>query len=387
MAVANLTIFSNYFNSHQLGLALELEKLLGGGFTFVSLRDDLEVVGRKSLDDDYPFVVKFYEGGGRKTAEEKIKASDMVVFGDMGPREYLVADRDLCGKPYLRYTERPFKSASDRSFFGKLKTRLRFAHERKELSVLCAGAYVPDDLEEVGFPRERCYSWGYFPHLEQAHRVPAVSHEGSGVRLVWIGRFIDWKRPEWAIEVLGDLASAGLDCRMTMIGSGPLLDKAMNLAIKRGVREAVRFEGELKREEVLIELERSDIYIMTSNEQEGWGVSLNEAMSAGCASVAAKSVGAVPFLIEHGINGYSYETDCYSDFRNRVFDLVGNGEMARAFGERARDKVQGNWGAEVAARRLVVLAEALVSGGSIEDYNGSCCQCLRRFEAVRGGEL
>ena len=47
-------------------------------------------------------------------------------------------------------------------------------------------------------------------------------------------------------------------------------------------------------------MEKSHIHLFTSNHLEGWGAVVNEAMNSGCAVVANREAGAVPYLIEHG---------------------------------------------------------------------------------------
>ena len=53
-------------------------------------------------------------------------------------------------------------------------------------------------------------------------------------------------------------------------------------------------------------MERADIYLATSDRQEGWGAVINEAMNSGCAVVADHMMGAVPYLISHEENGMIY---------------------------------------------------------------------------------
>ena len=45
---------------------------------------------------------------------------------------------------------------------------------------------------------------------------------------------------------------------------------------------------------------------MTSNQEEGWGVVVNEAMNSGCVVIGSNLAGSVPYLIENGKNGLIY---------------------------------------------------------------------------------
>ena len=53
-------------------------------------------------------------------------------------------------------------------------------------------------------------------------------------------------------------------------------------------------------------MEKSSIYLFTSNFDEGWGAVLNESMNSACAVISSHAAGATPFLISHNINGLLY---------------------------------------------------------------------------------
>ena len=55
-------------------------------------------------------------------------------------------------------------------------------------------------------------------------------------------------------------------------------------------------------------MEKTGIFLFTSDRQEGWGAVLNEAMNSGCAVVASHLIGAVPFLKKKKKNGLVYSS-------------------------------------------------------------------------------
>ena len=64
-------------------------------------------------------------------------------------------------------------------------------------------------------------------------------------------------------------------------------------------------------EKVRSVMEKSHIFVFTSSHLEGWGAVVNEAMNSGCAVVANVQAGAVPYLIEQGVNGIAYPRGSY----------------------------------------------------------------------------
>ena len=49
-------------------------------------------------------------------------------------------------------------------------------------------------------------------------------------------------------------------------------------------------------------MEKSEIFLFTSDKGEGWGAVLNESMNSACAVVASHAIGSVPFLLKDGEN-------------------------------------------------------------------------------------
>ena len=88
-------------------------------------------------------------------------------------------------------------------------------------------------------------------------------------------------------------------------------------------------------------MEEADIFIGTSDSQEGWGVVVNEAMNAGCAIVANKRMGSVPILIRDGENGYIYNK--YSDLKEKVEYLIKNEETRNEVGKNAYLYITEKW--------------------------------------------
>ena len=80
--------------------------------------------------------------------------------------------------------------------------------------------------------------------------------------------------------------------------------------------------GAMPPEEVRRHMEKADIYLFTSDFNEGWGAVLNESMNSGCAVVASHAIGSVPFLIKNGENGLIYENGNQLDLEKQVLRLL-----------------------------------------------------------------
>lgn len=134
----------------------------------------------------------------------------------------------------------------------------------------------------------------------------------------------------------------------------------------------VKLCGAKPYEEVRKYMDEADIFLFTSNRQEGWGAVLNEAMNSGCAVIADRNIGAVPFLLEHEKNGLIYDGST-EDLCRQTETLIVHSELRRTYGEEAYKTVVDTWNAEVAAERFVLLSEKLLRGEkNVQDFRGPC---------------
>jgi glycosyltransferase involved in cell wall biosynthesis len=95
---------------------------------------------------------------------------------------------------------------------------------------------------------------------------------------------------------------------MNIIGTGELEELLKNEVLQKNLSESVHFLGSMKPTEVRSNMERSDIYLFTSDFNEGWGAVLGEAMASGCA-VICSNVGGMTNIVLDGYNGLIINPD------------------------------------------------------------------------------
>ena len=137
--------------------------------------------------------------------------------------------------------------------------------------------------------------------------------------------------------------------------------------------DCVHMLGGMRPEQVREYMERADIYLFTSDFNEGWGAVLNESMNSGCAVVASHAIGSVPFLIEDGRNGFVYKNGDIEDLDSKVVLLLNQPDLRMAIGKRAYRTIKEVWNAHVAAERFLALVMNLTNGEkATQIYNGPC---------------
>ena len=130
--------------------------------------------------------------------------------------------------------------------------------------------------------------------------------ENEKIEIIWVGRFIKEKHPEYVVKLAQKLKEKNYNFEIKMIGNGELLEKTKSQIEKYNLTNQIKLVGAVKSDKVRSYMEKANIFICTSDKNERWGVVLNEAMNSGCAVIAYKGIGGVPFLIKNNENGLAY---------------------------------------------------------------------------------
>ena len=159
-----------------------------------------------------------------------------------------------------------------------------------------------------------------------------------------------------------------------MIGTGYMEDELKNLIAKYNLEDFVNLLGSMSPEKVREHMEKSQIFLFTSDRQEGWGAVLNESMNSGCAVVASSAIGSVPYLINDTNNGFIYRDGDIDALYNKTKYLLDNPDVAKRCGNEAYNTLCNEWNVEKAAERLITLAKEILNGNKKPSIfeNGIC---------------
>lgn len=180
------------------------------------------------------------------------------------------------------------------------------------------------------------------------------------VSILWAGRLIGWKHPDASIRLAESLKEKGYSFKMTLIGTGEMEEQLHNMIRDKSLEDCVEMPGAMKASEVRSYMEKADIYLFTSDFNEGWGAVLNESMNSGCAVVASHAIGSVPFLIKDEENGLIYENGNQKQLEQQVCRLMDDAEYRMKLGLNAYHTIADLWNADVAAERLIDLCENII---------------------------
>ena len=362
-----LVFITNYINHHQIPLADEFYRLLGDDYKYIATDalPDWLIKGGYDPSINRLYVVRAYESeDAKRMALQLANDADVVIIGS-APEDY-VRERIKAGKLTFRYNERWFKDkpwylSGPRAWYYFWHDHIRYRN--KPLYMLAASAYTCRDVNTIGAYKNKCFKWGYFTKVEDFPFGSSanfdVSIEGTGAHLMWCARFLRWKHPELPVKLAKRLKNRNYKFIIDMYGSGEELEHTKELAEKLDVMDVVRFQGNLPNDEILKQMRHHQIFLFTSDRNEGWGAVLNESMSNGCAVVASDMIGSVPFLIEDGVNGLIFKSESLDSLETKVVSLLDSVDYRRTIAMNAIKTMRDVWCPKNAAIQFLRLINAL----------------------------
>ena len=381
-----LVFISNYISHHQKPFCDAMKQKIGKNFIFMEtmpMEKERLDMGWEPIRENYVF--RTYESNESEKKAKKIAEDAEIVILGSASDNYIIP-RLKTKKLTFKYAERFYKTGLTLRNLPHAAAGAWLHHgrfQRYPLYMLCASAYTPADAAIFHNYIGRTYKWGYFPEvkrydvaelMEKKQAAASVGEEHTRISILWAGRLIGWKHPEAAVQLAASLKEKGYSFRMSMIGNGEMEMQLHDMIREKGLEDCVEMLGAMPPEEVRRHMEKADIYLFTSDFNEGWGAVLNESMNSGCAVVASHAIGSVPFLIKNGENGLIYENGNQLDLEKQVLRLLEDGAFRKKIAENAYETMINLWNAETAAERFLTLTEKLLKNENTDSLflDGPC---------------
>lgn len=363
-----ITFYSNFLTHHQLPFCLEMYKKYGEDFKFVSMEkinQERISLGYKDMDNDYPFVLKAYESKEKYNEATKLAVDSDIVIAGSTPTDDYIKERLKQDKITFRYYARIFYNGVLSIFDFENSKKVYDRHlkykKNKNLYLLCASSYGPNDFNELGMYKNKCFKWGYFPETKIYNVEDLLKQkENEKIEIIWVGRFIKEKHPEYVVKLAQKLKEKNYNLEIKMIGNGELLEKTKSQIEKYNLTNQIKLVGAVKSDKVRSYMEKANIFICTSDKNERWGVVLNEAMNSGCAVIAYKGIGGVPFLIKNNENGLAYTS--LDDFYKKTMKVMDDKALREKLSKNAYKTISEVWTAKVAVQNFEKLVKSIIDG-------------------------
>lgn len=213
---------------------------------------------------------------------------------------------------------------------------------------------VRDDLlRRHGFAAERVT---LIPHAVDLPEVSA--REGSDtdrdLRVLFLGRIEDTSKG--VLSLVDIMKRLPPEITLTVAGEGPDLGKLVERSRELGDR--ISFLGSVPYRASAELLARHDVMIMPSR-FEGFGLTLVEAMAAGCVPVVSRIKGVTDWIVEDGRHGLLFPIDNPAAAAAQIRSLHGDRRRLRAIAAAAREKVRRDFRRDVMASRYAHLLQTV----------------------------
>jgi len=156
--------------------------------------------------------------------------------------------------------------------------------------------------------------------------------EGEKV-LLHVSNFRPVKRPIEVVRIFARVAEA-MPARLLLVGEGPELTHAENVAAELGVRDRVEVLGQRGEMESLLPC--ADMLLLPS-ETESFGLAALEAMACGVPPAATR-VGGIPEVVEDGVSGLLEPLGDEDRLADRIIALLKDPDAYAAMCRAARNR-------------------------------------------------
>ena len=216
--------------------------------------------------------------------------------------------------PYgLEVVGDPYGTFAPGAINHPLRILLRWWFTRKlkqQCAHAAAVAYVTKNTLQKRYPTgvdafsTNCSS--YYSDVELDKNVPLTTQDilkkcnrfnsDRMFNIIMIGTLEQYyKAPDIALKAISICKKRNANIHLTLIGGGKLKSALEDYAKELNIQSIVAFSGQLPKNEVLIELDKADIFIMPSR-QEGLPRAMIEAMSRGLPCIGT-NIGGIPELL------------------------------------------------------------------------------------------
>lgn len=249
----------------------------------------------------------------------------------------------------LRQSEAPGKLVHPESYLHELKQL------EKRAEFITASRFMKDKLISSGFSGNNIHVKCFGVPLP---KIQKVHQKTEDLQILHLGRLVDFKSPDRTIKAFEIARSKGLKANLVMVGDGPLRVTCELLRLRSSYKDSIKILGMVPPEQTQDLFLASDIYTQhnvtgeLTNQVEGFGVSILEAMAAGLPFVGTRSGGIVESVVD-GETGFLNEPGDVEAQANSFLELARNPDLRQAMGDAGRKRVAEHFSPEQEKNQLI----------------------------------
>lgn len=180
------------------------------------------------------------------------------------------------------------------------------------------------------------------------HAVPLARWQDGRPNILFVGRLEPRKGLLPLLKAYRLVRRTGVDCRLLVVGSGPLEREARRYVMTRRLAD-VEFLGRVSDQEKVQLFKTADVYVSPATGRESFGIVLLEAMAAGT-PIVCSDIHGYKGVVKRDEQALLVEPGDHRELAAAILRLVGDPELRARMSRSGLERVQEfGWG-RIAAR-------------------------------------
>ena len=176
--------------------------------------------------------------------------------------------------------------------------------------------------------------------------------------LLFIGRFRHYKGLDVLVESMRQI-----NAQLWLVGSGPLEGEVRSMVKKNGLKEKVKFLGNLPEPDLVACLKTCDMLILPSNfRSEAFGIVQLEAMACGKPVICTELKTGTSYVNRHGETGLVVKPNSPGEIAQAANYLIDNPTVRKQYGQNGAVHVTRNFSSDLMIDRIVDIYNNIFEG-------------------------
>lgn len=199
-------------------------------------------------------------------------------------------------------------------------------------------------------------------------------------QLLFVGRMVEKKGIEYLIQAMSQVAHVFPQAKLTVVGDGPYLNIAKNLASSLELNANIEFLGAMENLQLPALYQNATFFVAPfieakNGDQEGLGLVMVEAMGCGCA-VIASDMPAVRDVVINNETGILVPQRDSQALASEIIRLMNSPEATARISRQGRHYVSHKFDWEIVSAKYATLLEAAIDAD--HSSNGSSPSASQR---------
>ncbi|MBN2579620.1 MAG: glycosyltransferase [Pirellulales bacterium] len=227
-------------------------------------------------------------------------------------------------------------------------------------AVIAVSRDMEEQLARLGAPQEKIV---YIPCGVDTTQFEGAEPAKSPPQFLAVGRFVEKKGPLITLSAFAKVLRQCPEATLTMIGDGPLLDPAKDLARSLGISTAVQFPGSQPHHAVRAAMQKARALVQHSlraadGDSEGTPVAVMEAQASGLPVVATRHAG-IKDVVQDGGSGLLVAEKDQDALAEAMITLALDADLAARLGRVGRQRVAAEFNLPLSIERLTSVIHRL----------------------------